>query len=45
MAFNIREKVLRVSENEASKYKYKPPANMKAEDIKKHAQELKTKRI
>lgn len=35
MAFNIHEKVIRVSEEDMSKYKFK--SKLSAEEIKKHA--------
>ena len=42
IAFNIREKVLRVGENELSNYKFK--SKLSPEEIKKLAQEAKLKR-
>lgn len=43
MAFNIREKVLRIGENEKSNYQFKP--KIPVEEIKKTAKEIKIKRV
>lgn len=42
MAFNIREKVLRIGGDELSKYKFK--SKLSPEEIRKLAQEAKLKR-
>lgn len=42
MAFNIREKVLRIGEDELSKYKFK--SKLTPEEIKRLAAEAKNKR-